>query len=273
MFKCLRSSKITPNSDGPLTAEHLKCMSKQALVELCLKTAEENKRLAEENKRLAAMYNHMDTWAKILQKEKDEMHARFTSSQFVSNQLRIGLRREIATLSDKKIYLENKCDAANRRETGLRIAVTRQIREIKSLKNDITALQSDQVTPFVSEKPLLKNDITALQSDQVTPFVSEKRLLKNIKETLEYAERCLTDPVTLEPLTDPVTLNTGHTFNRTTLDRMLAFSRERYGFSCPITKQSVEMTSRSIANTTKSIVIANMTELFLTIKANMEAAE
>ena len=153
---------------------------------------------------------------------------------------------------ESKASLEQERDRINRSEAGLRCAVTRQMREMESLRNDIHELQ------FESKPP--------------TPRVAyDNALLKNIKDTLQEAEDILEDKVTFELMTDPITLFTGHTFNRSTLVNIRRCSPYYDGFRCPITKQMVRM--QNIDTVPKSIIITKLTDLFIAMKSVMEADE
>ena len=245
MFKCLRSPKIAPDPGAPLTAEHMKAMSKQELIKLCLETAEGNRLLTTSNQR-------MDAYTDRMSRDNEEKKRMFNDHKLTSEQLQTELRREIAILRESKASLEQERDRINRSEAGLRCAVTRQMREMESLRNDIHELQ------FESKPP--------------TPRVAyDNALLKNIKDTLQEAEDILEDKVTFELMTDPITLFTGHTFNRSTLVNIRRYSPHYDGFRCPITKQMVRI--NNIEAVPKSIIVTKLTDLFLAMKTAAEAHE
>jgi hypothetical protein len=245
MFKCLKSSKIAPDPGAPLTEEHMKAMSKKELIKLCLETAEENRLLTERNRRL-------NEYTERMSQSSEEVKRMFNDMKRTYEQFQMELRREIAILRESKASLEQERDMINRSEAGLRYAVIRQMREMESLRNDMHALHCESNPP-------------------TQHGASDNSLLKNIKATLQEAEDLLEDKVTLELLTDPITLFTGHTFNRSTLVRIRRNSTHYDGFRCPITNQMVRITN--IDTVPKSIIITKLTALFIAMKTVVEADE
>ncbi len=82
-------------------------------------------------------------------------------------------------------------------------------------------------------------------------------------------KECLTDPVTFDPLDDPVTIDSGHTYNRRTLMELAFRSTERYAIKCPMSNTW----TRTGMSSDKSIITTYMMEMYHSLKAELESIE
>jgi len=185
-----------------------------------------------------------------------ELHRVHTDTMRTTERLQAELREKIHLLDAKVQSLEQERILIERSEAGLRVAVNQQIRQIEDLKSELAALGEE------------------IRTDDSTPveYFLPKPLLEKGKATLQQMEEHLTDPVTFELFTDPITLSSGHTFSRQTVYQVERNARGR-GFRCPVSNRWVDLDERYIAVTPKSITVAKMTELYSAMKAEWDRME
>jgi hypothetical protein len=216
-------------------------MSKKELIDLCLLTQAENvyladkvKALQERNEQVAGMFQEMKI---MFQATKNSMR----DSGRTQKMLRKELHDEIATLRKNMASHEKELVVFAKKEARLRSVVGSQTRAVESLKCDLLALQSE---------------LSVMR-------VSACHRVENIKALLRQAKECIKDPVTLEPLDDPITLLTGHTYSRVSLLPLMAQSETGDRVTCPMTRTVVKFPGKGLDQFRKNIFMTQLIDIIL----------
>lgn len=241
MFRCLKSSRIADDAAEP-TIQDILTMSKRQLVVLCIKL----KHTAHEKTQAANTLKFGMDAMRSMSEDARRVNDQFRAEMVERGRLR---DRELAALTEEKAVLV-------RSEEGLRNAVGRQTREIVFLRNEVETIKSEMGS---------KHHPTDTESTCVEYF-TPAILVQNAKTMLDEMEVCLTDPITFELFTDPVTLPTGHTVDRTVMRDLVAHSRGRV--RCPVSRSVLPYGTEMPG---KNIRLADLTELYTRMKANLDA--
>ena len=219
MFSCFGSSRVV---DGSVEFERkLYSMNHYELRELCLKLKEEHK---EEMQRL---------------KDNEKWNMRTVQNMY--NQLETRINGEIASMeAERKAFKEEKAlllrelEYTKTREQGLLATFGRHVREVKALRKELDAVQSDPM--------------------------SVQWIFTSLQSMVDEMGDILSDPVSFGILQDPIVLPTGHAYNRATLNLLQKEVVKGGTFQCPISKVLVQSDGTEYK---KIITIAKLSDLYL----------
>ncbi len=206
-------------------------MGQSQLVELCLENEKCLHRLEQRVDSLLLEVESSARYANLMRNSKEEVHRMNHKLTLSSEQLQQAMNEQLK--KHARLHGEHE---------GLRTAVDRQTREILALRCELDTLKSDTLS---------------------TPLV------ENIQLMIEEMGELLMDPVSFELLHDPVTLVTGHTFNRGTVVNMSERSEvkckclKKCGvFLCPMTRKCVPGVPEQ-----NTFIVAKLPELYLRMSA------
>ena len=245
MFRCLQSSRVTHDTSSDVIARSAELssneLSKQCerfnrpdLIRLC--------------KHLAIELQKTRTEARYLQASKEDMCRAHAETIRATNLLQTELREKSNQLGTKMRALEQERLLAERTEKGLRAAVIRQERQITDIRADLSKALSSEI-----------------KAEALSSHGGIDTLATLCKQTIDQMEECLSDPVSLDRFNDPVTIESGHTYNRSTLIELAIRSRDLNRIQCPISKAWI----RKAVNREKSIIATNMMDICDRLKAGL----
>jgi hypothetical protein len=226
MFSCFGSSRVVDESVE--FERKLYSMNHYELRELCLKLKEEHK---EEMQRL---------------KDNEKWKMRTVHNMY--SQLEKRINSEIASIeAERKAFQAEKArllkelENATKREEGLQASFSRQVREVKALREELDAVLSD--------------------------LMPVRWIFTSLQSMVDEMGEILTDPVSYVILHDPVVLPTGHAYNKDTINRMQEGVVEGGTFRCP--KSQVPVLSNGTGYN-KVVTIADLSELYLRMNKWLE---
>ena len=209
----------------------LKFLSHSELRRLCVALKERNKEELERVKRYAEC---SDTHSKTMQESKETVHNMYTQLEKRINGEIASIEAERKAFKEEKALLLKELECAKTREQGLLATFGRHVREVKALRKELDAVQSDPM--------------------------SVQWIFTSLQSMVDEMGDILSDPVSFEILQDPIVLPTGHAYNRATLNLLQKEVVKGGTFQCPISKVLVQSDGTEYK---KIITIAKLSDLYL----------
>ena len=173
------------------------------------------------------------------------------------------LRKQVATLQES-------CQQSNRmwREIfAARASLHSELSEkIKLLEQKIVVLENERVKQVRTLQENLQfvqcNRMKVLEQ-KINSIGNERQAhvpqMEQIKVLLQEARKCIIDPSTHQPFSDPIHLCTGHVYNRSTVLSLVKDDR----LQCPLKGTTVYFKSEHIAVYPKILVVEKLTDIVL----------
>ena len=257
MFRCLQRSRVAQDPidhrliaqiaemRGDVLIDQCNGLNRQELIEVCQRMANKLHESRAHAQGLQERYSTLNPQLEQLRTEVVQLNDRVERERHAHLQT----MRAHATQRQAERGLHDEMNRLMDSEAGLRGAFKRQELQIASLRDE---LASCRVSPANSGPPLADRQVD--------------KLIQHCHKTLEHMEICLTDPVSSELHDDPVTIDSGHTYNRSTLLNLARRSDDRYSIKCPMSNTF----TRTGMGSDNSIMTRSMMEMYLSLKAELE---
>jgi hypothetical protein len=257
MFRCLRTSRVAQDPidhrliahiaemRGAVLIDQCNGLNRQELIEVCQRMANNLHESRAHAQGLQERYSTLNPQLEQLRTEVVQLNDRVERERHAHLQT----MRAHATQRQAERGLHDEMNRLTDSEAGLRGAFNRHELQIASLRAELASLR---VSPTRSDPPPTDRQVD--------------KLIQHCHKTLELMENILTDPVTSELLDDPVTIESGHTYNRRTLEHLTRISSESYAIRCPM---SQAWTRQCLSNDV-SIMTRTMMDIYISLKAELE---